>query len=309
MQISTDERYSSGGAPGTLLTFQEGLSGDDFGEVRSKLCTGTDFILKHGVAHLLLQLTVCTIESASDIEKFADAALIDLQERLQDRNELKNSHNYKLAKKIQTECELMHRILLPMEDAFGYMCKDKFPREVLGNNVIAWNNLHVQVRRLDHNITEQKTSAVHQLTTIEDYQKEEGQQRSERVERSSFIMGLVLAMFSPLSFISGMYGMNFITPDGDPGLPELTWWKDENGGGVTGYEYFWILCGCCIVATLVLYVLAGLIPNPLSYVYDMCCGKTATTSGGSSRVPTSDTRQNDAVGEGDVLLSNLPSDK
>ena len=43
------------------------------------------------------------------------------------------------------------------------------------------------------------------MSLVEDVQKEEAEQRSARVERSSFIMGLVLAMFSPLSFISGEF--------------------------------------------------------------------------------------------------------
>eukprot|EP01031_Cornospumella_fuschlensis_P046620 gene46620-57089_t len=160
LQICTDPKYATTrGAPGTLITFQEGLSGDDFGEVRQRLRDGGDFVARHGVAHLLVLLTRCIIESAADIEKFADAALLDLAERLDYRKELKNLANYKLAKKVTTECELMHRILLPMVDALGYMCGSHFPHELLGNNVIAWNNLHLQVRRLDQNVMEKKVRA------------------------------------------------------------------------------------------------------------------------------------------------------
>lgn len=40
------------------------------------------------------------------------------------------------------------------------------------------------------------------------------QQRQKRLEKSQHIMGLVLAIFSPLAFISGIYGMNITKPDG-----------------------------------------------------------------------------------------------
>jgi Mg2+ and Co2+ transporter CorA len=268
LHISTEGKYAQGGAPGILMTLQEGLTGDDFGEVRRQLRERKGVITRHGVAHLLQALVKTSIESASDIEKFVDASLSTFRDRLSDRKELKNPINDKLLKKIQSECEAMHRILLPAMQALDFMCHNLFPREVLGNNVIAYHNLNVQTRRLDSNILEQQIFAKQLLSAIDDFQKEEGEQRSARVERSSFIMGLVLAMFSPLSFISGMYGMNFITPNGEPGLPELTWWPDENGSGISGYAYFWILCGCCIFSTIVLYIVAGLIPNPFAGVYD-----------------------------------------
>jgi hypothetical protein len=162
----------------------------------------------------------------------------------------------------------MHRILLPAMQALDFMCHELFPKEVLGNNVIAWHNLNVQTKRLDSDIIEQQIIANQCISTIDDVQKDENKQRSERVERGFLIMVLVRAIFSPLSFIVGMYGMNFSTPEGEPGIPELIWWPDADGNGVSGYAYFWILCGCCMVTTFTLYIFAGLIPNPVAGLFD-----------------------------------------
>ncbi len=48
-------------------------------------------------------------------------------------------------------------------------------------------------------------------------QMNEQAERQKSIEQSSKFIGLVVAMFSPLSFITGIYGMNFVDPDGNPG--------------------------------------------------------------------------------------------
>lgn len=48
-----------------------------------------------------------------------------------------------------------------------------------------------------------------------------------------YVLTIVTTIFIPAQFVTGMYGMNFVDSDGNPGIPELTW---ENG-----YVYFWSL--------------------------------------------------------------------
>ncbi len=71
-----------------------------------------------------------------------------------------------------------------------------------------------------------------------------------------FIISMALAFFSPLSFIVGLYGMNFT---GDPetgtgGIPELTW-KD-------GYTYVWLLMMSVILALILFFFYLGIVPMP-----------------------------------------------
>ena len=90
-----------------------------------------------------------------------------------------------------------------------------------------------------------------------------------------------------------MYGMNFIQPNGDPGLPELMWWPGEDGATVSGYGYFWLLCGSCIVFTLFLYMLAGLLPSPIpDWFVDWCVGCWNTMRGaGQTEAPATVVRK------------------
>merc|ERR1711956_182769 len=53
-----------------------------------------------------------------------------------------------------------------------------------------------------------------------------------------FILSIVSAIFLPAQFVTGLYGMNF------DHIPELHWTEP-----VTGYEYFWILAGSCVLFT------------------------------------------------------------
>lgn len=59
-----------------------------------------------------------------------------------------------------------------------------------------------------------------------------------------YILTMVTTIFIPAQFFTGVYGMNFVKPDGTPGIPELEW--------TYGYAYFWTLC---ITLTLTVWVL------------------------------------------------------
>jgi hypothetical protein len=94
------------------------------------------------------------------------------------------------------------------------------------------------------------------------------------METSQNIMGIILSVFTPISFLSGLYGMNFVKSDGSPAIPELIWGfspSDPNdptshpvfSGVVSGYGYFWILASSAVTVTVSVYMLMGLIYTPL----------------------------------------------
>ena len=59
--------------------------------------------------------------------------------------------------------------------------------------------------------------------------------REERVNEILLLITVLTSIFTPASFIAGVYGMNFRAPDGTPGIGELTWSR--------GYLWFWLLSG------------------------------------------------------------------
>merc|ERR1712048_166759 len=58
-------------------------------------------------------------------------------------------------------------------------------------------------------------------------------EQNDRLNQTLFILTVATAIFAPVQFIAGVYGMNFVDADSKPTIPELTW--------VDGYWYFWIV--------------------------------------------------------------------
>jgi len=55
----------------------------------------------------------------------------------------------------------------------------------------------------------------------------------KRMNATLFVLSVFSAIFLPAQFITGVFGMNFVEPDGTPSMPELEWQH--------GYQYFWAL--------------------------------------------------------------------
>jgi len=56
--------------------------------------------------------------------------------------------------------------------------------------------------------------------------------QDERMNRMLFVLTILTTIFTPLTFMAGVYGMNFQDKDGHPSIPELNW--------PNGYLYFWL---------------------------------------------------------------------
>eukprot|EP00470_Lotharella_oceanica_P015089 CAMPEP_0170198830 /NCGR_PEP_ID=MMETSP0040_2-20121228/68998_1 /TAXON_ID=641309 /ORGANISM="Lotharella oceanica, Strain CCMP622" /LENGTH=131 /DNA_ID=CAMNT_0010448887 /DNA_START=628 /DNA_END=1024 /DNA_ORIENTATION=- len=79
--------------------------------------------------------------------------------------------------------------------------------------------------------------------------KENRNLRDDQQSNVMYLLTLVTAIFIPLQFITGMYGMNFVREDGTPSMPELTW---ENG-----YAYFWSLVTGIFLTTITILIILG----------------------------------------------------
>lgn len=84
--------------------------------------------------------------------------------------------------------------------------------------------------------------------------------RDKRMNDTLFTLSVLSAVFLPLQFFTGWYGMNFTGPDGNA-MPELTW---EHG-----YSYFACLEGVSLLASI-LFIL--LVNGNLQDCLRGCCG-------------------------------------
>lgn len=72
-------------------------------------------------------------------------------------------------------------------------------------------------------------------------QQELSNAQAERMNRMLFVLTLATTLFTPLQFMSSVYGMNFVDKDGQPTIPELL---QRNG-----YRLFWfVACGYMLMA-------------------------------------------------------------
>lgn len=70
-------------------------------------------------------------------------------------------------------------------------------------------------------------------------EQELGRERAaKRLNTTLFVLTVATAIFAPVQFLAGVYGMNFVNSDGKPTIPELTW--------ANGYEIFW----CAVIVYL-----------------------------------------------------------
>mmetsp|Transcript_23746 Transcript_23746/g.54845 ORF Transcript_23746/g.54845 Transcript_23746/m.54845 type:complete len:680 (-) Transcript_23746:93-2132(-) len=72
-----------------------------------------------------------------------------------------------------------------------------------------------------------------------DVRKEES---SDRLNKTLFVLTVATTIFAPAQFLAGIYGMNFVDEDGEPGIPELRW---EHG-----YLYFWLVVAGYLIVSI-----------------------------------------------------------
>merc|ERR1711879_680608 len=91
--------------------------------------------------------------------------------------------------------------------------------------------------------------------------------RDKSMNQTLFALSLITAVFLPMQFITGLYGMNFVKDDGSPNIPELTWER--------GYYYFWGLeAFVFILGCFILWVLSGGDKAIKGWCRSCCCQRS-----------------------------------
>jgi len=68
---------------------------------------------------------------------------------------------------------------------------------------------------------------------VDEHQRKTRERAADELNRRVFALTVATAIFSPMHFTCGVYGMNFVNAQGTPTIPELLW--------PHGYLYFWML--------------------------------------------------------------------
>jgi magnesium transporter len=209
-----------------LLSFQE-YDGNIFDGVKGRLERSNGRIRQRGPAYLAYALLDSVVDSYFHIlEKIGDKLVI-LEERLinnQDRAILAEIHHYK------KELMSIRKAIWPLSEVVNALYKNESP--LIGEDT------QVFLRDVyDHTIQALDTVEIFRdtITGLQDLYMSSVSNRMNEIMK---VLTIIASIFIPLTFIAGIYGMNFEY------IPELKWrW---------GYFAVWgLMIGC--VAGMVTY--------------------------------------------------------
>lgn len=196
-----------------VITFQEGIEGDSFGPVRDRLRKGGGLSRKAGPDYLAYALIDAVVDHYFPvIERFGEHldVLEDSVITSPNQNTLNQIHE------VKRDLLTLRKAFWPLRDAVNTLIRDPIPH-VSDETRIYLRDVH------DH--------VIQVIDIIETY-RELGSglmdvylsSVSNRMNEVMKVLTLMATIFIPLTFIAGIYGMNF-DPDRSPwNMPELRWY-------------------------------------------------------------------------------------
>jgi magnesium transporter len=216
-----------------LLTVQEEPANDSFDPVRDRIRCNKGLIRKEGADYLMYALLDAIIDGFFPVLEDYGEAIEDLEDEVVSnptRQTLEKIH------KLKRELLMMRRAIWPQRDAINSLIRD-------GSDLIS-PEVRVYLRDCyDH--------AVQVLDMVETYRELASSLMdvylssvSNRMNEVMKLLTVISTIFIPLTFVAGVYGMNF-NPEKSPlNMPELNWYY--------GYPFCWAVMGT-IAASLVYY--------------------------------------------------------
>jgi len=183
---------------GLLITFQEGMPGDDFEELRKKIMLGMGMIRKYGEDFLFYNILDAIV-----------GHYVKIMEKL--RAKIDHLESVSLADPtfdvmqsvmdIKKEVNLLRKYTIPMRDALSKMRVDA-DHFIKDSSVNYFQDIADQINYL---ITSFETSR-EMLRDLMDLHHSNQNNEMNRVMKT---LTVVSAIFIPLTFLAGVYGMNF----------------------------------------------------------------------------------------------------
>jgi magnesium transporter len=196
-----------------LLTVQEEPDYDTFGPVRERIRGNKGTMRKHGADYLAYALLDALIDGFFPVLEAYGEALEELEDEVvanPTRQSLEKIH------RIKRELLALRRAIWPQRDAISVLIRD--------SNDLVSSEVRVYLRDCyDH--------AVQVLDMVETYREVASSLMDvyvssvgNRMNEVMKLLTIISTIFIPLTFIAGVYGMNF-NPETSPfNMPELNWY-------------------------------------------------------------------------------------
>jgi len=189
-----------------VITFQEGLPGDCFETVREGLRSAHGDLRSLGADHLVYALIDAVIDAYFPIvESFGDR-LNELDEemsKMQSVVPLGEIHS------IRSQLLLLRRAVWPHREAINHLLREGHPLITPGSRVYLRDCYDHTLQIIDVVETYREM-----CSDLRDFQLAAASHRANEIMK---VLTIISTIFIPLSFIAGVYGMNFDF------MPEIHW--------------------------------------------------------------------------------------
>ncbi|MDH4230927.1 MAG: magnesium/cobalt transporter CorA [Nitrospirota bacterium] len=204
-RIST-EQVSLIVAPHTVISFQEGLEGDVFGSLRERLKNDKGRIRKMGADYLAYSMIDAVVDSYFMILEKLGEKIELLEEELISDPGMKTLHDIHYLKR---EMIFLRKAVWPLREVISMMARGESPL------------IHESMKLYLRDVYDHTIQVIDTIETLRDmvtgmldiYLSSV----SNRLNAVMKVLTIIATIFIPLTFIVGVYGMNFRY------MPELEW--------------------------------------------------------------------------------------
>ena len=216
-----------------LITFQE-REGDVFDLIREKIRSNSGRIRKSGSDYLAYRLIDTMVDNYftvlekvdEHIEKIEDSLLVNPEDGI-----LQNIHS------IRKEIIRLKRAVSPLRDIIYNLEREQYSF-IAKSTYVYLRDLYDHIKQIADNV-ENYREVINGLQEV--YISQSGQKMNEIVK----ILTIISTIFIPLTFIVGIYGMNFHVENSPWNMPELTWRY--------GYPFVIFVMICVVIGMLIFF--------------------------------------------------------
>jgi len=188
-----------------LLSFQE-KEGDIFDNLRNRIKQDTNIIRKRGADYLLYRIIDTIIDSYYSVLENIGRQVEDIEESISNNPTVED---FQRIQKLRKEFIYLRKVVYPLREAVNRVVKNE-EGFIEDRNIKYFNDVYDHVIHLIDSLDTYKDLT----STLMDLYMNTINYRMNEVMK---LLTVITTIFIPLSFIAGIYGMNF------QHMPELTW--------------------------------------------------------------------------------------
>ncbi len=198
--------------PGWVLTFQEDRPGDCFGPVRERLRNPERLLRTRGADHLAHALIDSVVDSLFPALEAIGERIEEVESMVLERPDPSAAHDVQA---IRRDLLLLRRVAWPAREALAALQRDPSPL-ISADARLQLRDCHdhaVQIVDLVETLRDVASGLMDvYLSSV-----------SNRMNEVMKVLTIIATVFMPLSFITGLYGMNFDRGASRWNMPELHW--------------------------------------------------------------------------------------